>query len=187
MQEEVKKTVEVLQNGGTILYPTDTIWGIGCDACNSKAIDKIYKIKFRKPEKSLILLASGPDMIKNYVEVIPDVALELMERLKDPLTIIYEKTKGLPKNLVPDDGTIAIRVPRDEFCMQVLERLGRPITSTSANISGDPSPVSFNKISDLIKQSVDYICTGDEFGIRTPKPSTIIKIFDDGQLKIIRN
>ncbi len=187
MQEDLSKAIEVLRNGGTILYPTDTIWGIGCDATNAKAINKIYKIKVRSPQKSLILLAENASMIKEYLENLPEIALEVLDTYKEPLTIIYEKARNLPRNLVPDDGTIAIRVPRDEFCLQLIRLLGKPITSTSANVSGDPSPVSFSKVSSEIKEAVDYICTTNQTVVNSPKPSTIIKINDDGQMNIIRS
>lgn len=187
MQEDLSKALEVLRSGGTILYPTDTIWGIGCDATNAKAINKIYKIKVRSPQKSLILLAENATMIKEYLENLPEIALEVLDTFKEPLTIIYEKARNLPRNLVPDDGTIAIRVPRDEFCLQLIRLLGKPITSTSANISGDPSPVSFSKVSNEIKEAVDYICTTNQTVVNSPKPSAIIKINDDGQMNIIRS
>ncbi len=187
MLDDLKKANEVLQNGGTILYPTDTIWGIGCDATQPKAIEKVYKIKFRKPEKSLILLADSLDMIEKYVEDIPDIARELVESYRDPLTIIYNKARKLPKNLIPNDGTIAIRIPKDEFCIKLIGMLGKPITSTSANLSGDPTPISYNKISKEIKEAVDYICNFKQFRINTIKPSTLLRVNDDGQIQILRN
>ncbi len=187
MQEDLNKAIEVLRKGGTILYPTDTIWGIGCDATNAKAISKIYKIKFRTPQKSLILLAENVAMIKEYVKNLPEIALEVLGSYKEPLTIIYEKARNLPRNLVPDDGTIAIRIPRNEFCLQLIRALGKPITSTSANMSGDISPFTFSKVSEEIKEGVDYICTTNQTVVNTPKASTIIKIFDDGQMTIIRS
>jgi len=187
MQDDLKKALEVLEKGGTILYPTDTIWGIGCDATNPRAIQKVCSIKFRKPQKSLIILADSPEMIKNYVKEMPEIALEVIESYRDPITIIYNNARNLPKNLVPDDGTIAIRVPRDEFCIRLIGMLGKPITSTSANISGDPNPVSFSKVSPKIKEAVDYICTTHQKRVNTIKPSTIVKINDDGQMQILRN
>ncbi len=187
MHDDINKAVEVLRNGGTILYPTDTIWGIGCDATNARAISKVYKIKFRSPQKPMILLAESVTMIGHYVENLPEIALEVLESYKEPITVVYEKARNLPRNLVPKDGTIAIRIPRDEFCLQLIKLLGKPIISTSANMSGDPSPVSFSKISSKIKDAVDYICTAKYTEIKTPKPSTIIRIQDDGQMHIIRS
>ena len=187
MEDDLKKALEVLQNGGTILYPTDTIWGIGCDATNSKAIDKIYKIKFRTAEKSLIILADSINMIEKYVQEVPDLTKELVESYKDPLTIIYSKARNLPKNLIPDDRTIAIRIPKDEFCIKLIGMLGKPITSTSANLSGNPTPVSFSKVNTKIKEAVDYISTTNQFRVNTIKPSTILRVTDDGQIQILRN
>lgn len=187
MQEDLDKAIEVLRNGGTILYPTDTIWGIGCDATNSKAINKVYRIKFRQPQKALIVLADSAEMIKEYVFKLPDIALELIENFSDPITIVYDKARNLPKSIVPDDGTIAIRIPRHEFCLKLIGMLGKPITSTSANLSGDPSPTSFSRISKEIRESVDYICKTGQLEVQSPKPSTIIRVNDDGHMKIIRN
>ncbi len=187
MDHDLEKALEVLQKGGTILYPTDTIWGIGCDATNSRAVDKIYRIKFRKPQKSLILLASSVEMIERYVNHMPEVALELVNSFKDPLTIIYENARNLPKNLVPDDNTIAIRIPQNDFCKKLVSMFGKPITSTSANISGDPAPLTFSKINPRIKEAVDYICSTNQDIINIPKPSTIIKLSKDGQIQIIRS
>lgn len=187
MHEDISKAIEVLRNGGTILYPTDTIWGIGCDATNARAISKIHKIKYRSPGKPMILLAENAAMIERYVENLPEIALEVLQSYHEPLTVVYEKARNLPRNMIPEDGTVAIRIPRDEFCLQLIKLLGKPITSTSANISGDPSPVSFNKINSQIKEAVDYICTTNKTVINTPKLSTIIKINDDGQMHIIRS
>jgi L-threonylcarbamoyladenylate synthase len=187
MQDDLKKALEVLQNGGTILYATDTIWGIGCDATNAKAIEKIYKIKFRTAEKSLIILADSMNMIEKYVAEIPELAKELVVSYKAPLTIIYNKARKLPKNLVPKDGTIAIRIPKDEFCIKLIGMLGKPITSTSANLSGDPNPLTFSKVSPKIKEAVDYICTTNQLRVDTVKPSTILKVNTDGQIQILRN
>lgn len=187
MQDDIKTALEVLQKGGTILYPTDTIWGIGCDATNAKAVEKVYKIKYRSPQNSLILLANSPEMISKYVVEIPDLALEIIQSIKDPITIIYGKVRNLAKNLIPSDGTIAIRIPRDEFCLELINAFGKPITSTSANLSGDPNPLSFGKVNQKIKDEVDYVCTSNHSRINAPKPSIIVKINEDGQMQIIRN
>lgn len=187
MQDDLKKATEVLQKGGSILYSTDTIWGIGCDATNPRAIDRVCKIKFRKPQKSLIILADSMEMINEYVKDVPEIAHELAESYKDPITIIYSNAKKLPKNLIHDDGSIAIRIPRDEFCLKLIKMFGKPITSTSANISGEPNPVSFNSISYKIKEAVDYICTTNQQRVNTTKPSTIVRVNHDGQIQILRN
>jgi len=187
MQEDITKALEVLQNGGTILYPTDTIWGIGCDATNSKAISKIYKIKYRQQNKLLTIMANSVEMIANYVEDVPDIALELIESYKEPITIVYDKARNLPKNLVPDDGSIGIRIPKSEFCLELIRQLGKPISSTSANISGDSEPLSFSKINPEIKDAVDYICTTNKMYFYSSKPSTVLKVTTDGQMQIIRS
>lgn len=187
MKNDLEKALEVLKNGGTILYPTDTIWGIGCDATNAKAVAKIYRMKFRKPQKSLILLAKDFEMIQKYVQYLPEISKEIVNTFNEPLTVIYDHARNLPKNLIPDDGTIGIRIPENDFCMQLLEQFGKPITSTSANISGEPSPVSFNRISTDIKQAVDYVCTTGQNEINAPRASTIVKIKEDGQMHILRS
>lgn len=187
MQEDLKKALEVLESGGSILYPTDTIWGMGCDATNARAISKIYKIKFRKMEKSLILLANSIEMIRDYVEKVPDIAVELIDSYKGPLTLIYDNARNLPKNLIPDNGTIAIRIPKHEFCLHLINQLGKPITSTSANLSGDVTPISFSRIQKSIIDSVDYVCKTDQGIFQTAKPSTIIKVSEDGNMQIIRS
>jgi L-threonylcarbamoyladenylate synthase len=187
MQDDLKIAVEVLRSGGTILYPSDTIWGIGCDATNPRAVERVYKIKFRTPQKSMIILADGFDMIAKYIDKVPETAVDLMNSVNDPITIIYNNAKNLAKNIVAEDGTIAIRIPRDEFCLELITMLGKPITSTSANISGDPSPVSFSKINPKIKSEVDYICRSNHSNINTMKPSTIVRINSDGHIEIVRN
>lgn len=187
MQEDLEKALEVLKSGGTILYPTDTFWGLGCDATNTKAINKLYKIKFRQTYKSLIILAQDIEMVKHYVAKVPDIAIEMIHSFKGPLTIIYENAINLPKNLIPDDGTIAIRIPDQQFCQQLLKMMGRPVVSTSANISGETSPISFSKISPAIKQAVDYICTSDQQVFHSSKPSTIIRVLNDEQIQILRS
>jgi len=187
MEEEIKKVVEVLKLGGTILYPTDTIWGLGCDATNTKAAEKIYNLKGRLPLKSLIILVDSIEMLKEYVEEVPELAFDLMESVTDPLTIIYPGARKLAKNVMAEDQTIAIRIPRDEFCQAMLKAFGKPITSTSANLSGDPSPLSFSKISMEIINGVDYVVGINQHRINRPKPSTIVRITDDGEIQILRN
>ena len=187
MEEEIKKVVEVLNLGGTILYPTDTIWGIGCDATNPKAAEKVYKLKGRMPQKSLICLVDSIEKLMEYVGSLPEMAVDLIESMTDPLTIIYPGAKNLAKNIVAEDRTIAIRIPRDEFCIALLKAFGKPITSTSANVSGDPSPLSFSKISSDIISGVDYVVNLNKDRINRPKASTIIRISDSGEVQILRN
>ena len=184
---DIREVVKVLQHGGTILYPTDTIWGIGCDATNPKAVEKIFAIKERLANKSLIILVDSLETLKQYVTEIPDLATDLMDSITDPLTIIYPKARNLARNVPAPDGSIGIRIPKDNFCLELLRAFGKPITSTSANLSGSPSPVSFSKISPEIQEKVDYIVPVRESGIRMPRPSTIIRIDPEGSIQIIRN
>ncbi len=184
---DLQEVVANLRRGNTILYPTDTIWGLGCDATNSKAVEKIYKIKVRDRSKSLIILIDSVDSLKNYVDDIPEVAIDLMQSYVEPLTIIYPKAKNLAKNVVASDGSIAIRIPRDDFCQQLLKAFGKPITSSSANISGDPSPGTFGKISPKVKEMADYIVEYKHQSITMAKASSIIRIYPDGDIQIIRS
>ena len=185
-EEEVKRTVEALQAGKTILYPTDTIWGIGCDATNSKACDKVFEVKKRPTNKSLIILIDSADRLKDYVADVPACAYDLIEHATNPLSIIYEEGMNLAKN-VSADKSVCIRVVDNDFCKEVIRQLGKPITSTSANLSGQSSALTFNDISEKIKQSVDYTVqlSHDVFG--KPKSSTIIKLNKDNTFEIIRS
>lgn len=186
MQQEIKKALEVLQNGGIILYPTDTIWGIGCDATNEDAVKRIYKIKQREDAKSMLLLIDLPGRIPSYVDEVPDVAWDLIDYTTKPLTIIYSGAKNLAKNVIAEDGSIGIRVAHDEFCQKLIGRLKKPIVSTSANISGEASPQNFDAISDEIKNAVDCIVDWRQEETSNPPPSSIIKLAVNGEVKIIR-
>lgn len=186
MKAEVEKTVKILKQGGTILYPTDTIWGIGCDVTSQRAVDKIYKIKKRIEGKSLIILVDSPERISSYVQEPNQLALDLLSNYDKPLTIIFPKAKNLAKGIVAADKSVGIRVVNDEFCRQVIASLGKAIVSTSANISGEPSPITFQQISDEIKNSVDYVVNLHRFVIRDLKPSRIIRIKEKGDFEIVR-
>ncbi|WP_417445010.1 L-threonylcarbamoyladenylate synthase [Joostella sp.] len=185
MQEEIKKTLEVLNNGGLILYPTDTVWGIGCDATNEEAIKKVYKLKQRDDSKALICLVSDTRMLQKYVYEIPDAAYDIVELADRPTTIIYDQPINVAKNLVAEDNTLAIRVASDEFCQKLIRQFKRPLISTSANISGKPTPKSFSEISKEILKGVDYVVN-----LHREKsngaPSSIIKVGNDAIVKIIR-
>jgi L-threonylcarbamoyladenylate synthase len=183
--EEVKNCANVLRKEGVILYPTDTIWGIGCDATNEQAVQKIFDIKKRPSSKSMIILVAEPHQVSFYAEV-PEVAKDLVEFSEKPLTIIYPKAKGIAKALVAEDGTIAIRVVKDEFCKRLIDTIRKPLVSTSANVSGEPAPENFDDISGSIKASVDYVVNlrQHETGKRTP--SRIMKIGINGEIEIIR-
>lgn len=186
MEKEIARCIEVLKKGGTILYPTDTIWGIGCDATNQKAVEKIYKIKKRLETKSLIILLESPERIKEYVNHIPAIAWDLMESVDRPLTIIYPESKNLPKNVIGDDGSIAIRVVKNEFCKQLLREFGKPIVSSSANISGELPPMVFKCVSPEVLKAVDYTVSLFQDELREVKPSRIIKLSPNGEFNIIR-
>lgn len=186
MTEEIQKTFDELQLGNTILYPTDTVWGLGCDATNPEAVAKIYKLKNREESKALICLVSDIRMLERYVENIPDIAYELLEATNRPTTIIYDNPVRIAKNLVAADNTLAIRIPDDEFCQKLIRKFKRPIVSTSANISGQPTPKSYQEISAEILKGVDYVVNLQN-GKKSPKPSTIIQLRSNGEIKVIRN
>jgi L-threonylcarbamoyladenylate synthase len=186
MLEEICNSINVLTKGGIILYPTDTVWGIGCDATNPKAVDRIYKLKKRSGIKGLIALVNDSEMLKEYVNNIPDIAWDLINSLKQPTTIIYPEAKKLAKNLIGTDKSVAIRIVNDEFCKQMITLFGKPIVSTSANISGEITPLLFSNIPKEIIKSVDYVVNWDQSKIKQLKASTIIKLHKDGEYEVIR-
>lgn len=186
MQAEIKKTVEVLKAGGVILYPTDTIWGIGCDASNQKAVDKVYKLKKRIEGKSLLILVDTPDRIQQYVKEVDPLALDLVNNYDKPLTVIFPGARNLARGVAAEDRSIGVRVVNDEFCRQVVTALGKAIVSTSANISGVRPPIRFQEISEEIKSGVDYIVNLYQDSIRDFKPSRIIRIKEKGDFEIVR-
>lgn len=185
-EQDVINALEVLRKGGIILYPTDTIWGLGCDATNEEAINKIFKIKQREESKSMIILVAEESDILKYVAA-PDLAVfDFISTQEKPTTVIYENAVSLPGNLVQNDGSIAIRIVRDEFCRHLIKRLRKPIVSTSANISGDPSPVTFKDISKEIKDSVNYIVGWRQDDDNPAQHSQIVKWNKDGTVSYIR-
>lgn len=186
MEEEVKKVVEVLKNGGIILYPTDTVWGIGCDATNQQAVEKIYALKRRTDKLSMIVLVDSVDNVVRYVKQVPEVAWQLIELADKPLTVILPDGIGVAPNLLPAEKTIAIRVPDHDFCRQVLRKLRRPLVSTSANISGEPTPNGFQEISQEIIEGVDLVVDREYDRGATGAPSSIIKLGLGGEIEIIR-
>jgi L-threonylcarbamoyladenylate synthase len=187
LEDEITKSVDFLKKGKIILYPTDTIWGIGCDASNSKAVQKIYNLKGRIESKSMILLLDSAERLSDYVKEIPPIAYELIEHAKTPLTIVYSGAQNISKNLIANDGSIAIRIVKGEYCAEMIKRFGKPIVSTSANISGQPSPKHFNEVSQNIKDKVDFVVGVFHDKIRSLKPSTIIKIEENGNFKVLRS
>ena len=186
-RNDVEKAANILQAGGVIVYPTDTIWGIGCDASNEKAVSRIYEIKQRNDSKALITLVPKDNWIERYVEEVPDVAWDLLEASVDPLTIVYDKGKNIATNLLASDGSIGLRVCNELFCSTLCNRLKRPIVSTSANISGTPSPHNFNQISSEILSKVDYVVRWRRNDTNSSKASTVIKLGSGGLIKIIRS
>ena len=185
-REDIKQAVEVMNQGGIILYPTDTIWGIGCDATNETAVRRIFEIKQRADSKALITLVDSEAKIPFYVKDVPDVAWDLIECTEKPLTIIYDHGRNLAANLIAEDGSVAIRVTRETFSRELCMRMKRAIVSTSANISGKPSPHYFNDISENVKQAVDYICTSRQQEKEIRCASSIIKLSEGSLIKIIR-
>lgn len=186
MIAEIKEAIDVLKNGGIILYPTDTIWGLGCDATNEKAVARIYEIKKRSDSKSLVTLACDMDMICKYVKEIPSMAVTLEEVKDKPLTIIYPQGIGLAPNVTAEDGSVAIRIPLHEFCIELIKRFRRPIVSTSANISGEPSPVYYEDIPGEILKEADWTADPIYEEGSTHKASSIIKLGINNEVKIIR-
>ena len=186
MKEDIRRALDVLNKGGVILYPTDTIWGIGCDATNEEAVSRVYAIKRRTDAKALITLVDSEAKIQGYVREIPDVAWQLIDCSTRPLTIIYDGARHLAPNLLAEDGSVAIRLTREAFSRELCLRFHRPIVSTSANLSGEPSPATFDDISEDIKLAVDYVCTSRRDDRTPARPSSIIKLAANGEVKIIR-
>jgi len=186
MQNEIKRAIKALQKGGNILYPTDTVWGIGCDATSSKAVAKIFKIKGRSEKKSLIILLDNADKIKDYVADYPQQVSDLLHNYHKPLTIVFPGAKNLAKKLIAEDGSIAIRIIRHEFCNNLIKEFGKPLVSTSANISGVETPLLFRNISDFVKEKVDYIVDYEQNKLHPSSPSSVIKIDDTGNYEVLR-
>ncbi len=186
MHNDIKKAVDVLKNGGVILYPTDTIWGLGCDATNPEAVARIYQIKQREDSKSMLVLMENPALLERYVNDVPEIAWDLVEISTTPLTVIYPGAKNLAANLIAEDGSIGIRFTKEEFTTKLLQRFRRPIVSTSANISGQKSPSFFDEIPEEIKSQVDYIVEYRQDDINPAQPSSIIKLWPGGRIDIIR-
>ncbi len=186
MKTEINNALKVLQEGGIILYPTDTIWGLGCDATNEKAVDRLCKIKKRADDKSMIVLIDTENRLYQYVDNVPEIAWDLIEVSDTPLTIIYPSAKNLAKNVVAKDNSIGIRVTKNPFCQQLIRRFKKPIVSSSANVTNQKSPANFSEIDAIIKKNVDYIVDLKQNDLTKNQPSSIIKLGIDNQIQIIR-
>lgn len=186
MNEDIKEACRVMQEGGVILYPTDTVWGLGCDATNEEAVRKVYEIKKRMDSKALLVLVDSPVKVDFYVDEVPSVAWDLIELTTKPLTIVYSGARNLASNLLAEDGSVGIRVTEEEFSKKLCQRFRKAIVSTSANISGEPSPAIFEEISEEIKSQVDYIVKYRQDDTQRAKSSSIIKLGKGGQVKVIR-
>ena len=186
LKDEVAKALKTVQEGGIILYPTDTIWGIGCDATNTEAVKKIYELKQREESKSMIILLDNDNKLLSYVREVPDIAYDLIEFAENPLTLILSGAKNISPALISADGSVGVRVVKHEFCQQLIQRLRKPLVSTSANISGQASPKNFSEISTEIIDGVDYVVDLEQHDLQQKKPSTIMKLEADGRFSFIR-
>ncbi len=185
-KEDIKNAIDVMRKGGIILYPTDTVWGIGCDATNAEAVAKVYKIKQRDDSKALICLADSVDRVQRYVRDVPSVAWDLMEIADKPTTVILDGAVNLAPNLIAEDGSIGLRITNEEFSKELCYRFQKPIVSTSVNISGEPAAQNYCDIAPEILEAADYVCWTRRQEHKPHKPSSIVKISRDGQVTIIR-
>lgn len=186
MNADITNALEVLKAGGLILYPTDTIWGIGCDATNEAAVERIFKLKGRDAGKSLIVLLDNENKLESYVKEVPPLAYDLIEYSEKPLTIIYSQAKNLAPSVIHNDGSVGIRIPKHPFCQQLIQRFRKPIVSTSANLSGDKSPSNFRDVAQEILEGVDYVVNFEQDDTTPKTPSTIMKLEPDGKFVFIR-
>lgn len=185
-EEDIKQAVDCLKNGGLILYPTDTVWGIGCDATNPDAVKRIYDLKRREESKSMLVLVDSDGALERIVDDIPEVAWQLIDAAVDPLTIIYDHPKNVATNLLANDGSLGIRITDEKYSKELCRRLCRPLVSTSANISGNKAPGIYSDISEEIKAGVDYVASYRRDDTEAPSPSNIIKVSEGGLVKVIR-
>jgi L-threonylcarbamoyladenylate synthase len=186
MNEDLQKALEVLKNGGVILYPTDTVWGLGCDATNNVAVERIYQIKKRESTKRMLILMENPALLDRYVDDVPEIAWELIEISTTPLTLIFSKARNLASRVIADDGSIGIRFTKEEFSRELIRRFRRPIVSSSANISGMVTPEVFAEIDAEIIDAVDYVVNYRQNETTPSQPSSIIKLGQGGRIEIIR-
>ncbi len=186
MDAEIKNSLKILNQKKLLLYPTDTVWGIGCDATSEEAVAKVFEIKQRSESKSLVILVDSFEMLKKYIPKVPKAVLELLSKTTNPTTIIYDNPVGLAENVVAADNTVAIRVVQHEFCRELIHLFGKPIVSTSANISGNPTPKSFDEIEKTILDRVDYVVNLQRDDVNE-KSSTILKVSENGEIIVLRN
>lgn len=186
LKEEVAKALQVVQEGGIILYPTDTIWGIGCDAANTEAVKKIFALKQRDEAKSMIILIDTENKLESYIREVPSIAYDLIEYAENPLTLVMPGAKNISEALIGADTSVGIRVVKHDFCQQLIQRLRRPLVSTSANISGKTSPQTFDEIEQEIIDGVDYVVDLEQHNTEKKKPSTIMRLSPDGRFEFIR-
>ncbi|KAF2517788.1 L-threonylcarbamoyladenylate synthase [Flavobacterium foetidum] len=185
LNQEILNAYEVIKEGGIILYPTDTVWGIGCDATNPDAVAKIYKLKQRAETQSMIVLMNGEKMMYNVFKNIPEVAWQILDLSEKPTTLILDDARNVAHNVISADKSLGVRLVKEPFCYKLMERMKKPLVSTSANISGQPTPMSFKEINPEIIKGVDYVVKLNQDKV-AGKPSTIIKLTNDSQVKIIR-
>jgi len=186
LRDEVAKALKVIQEGGIILYPTDTIWGIGCDASNTEAVKKIYQLKQRDEAKSMIILLDTENKLESYVREVPSIAYDLIAYAENPLTLVMPGAKNISPALIGEDGTVGIRIAKHDFCQQLIQRLRKPLVSTSANLSGKPSPQNFYQVDQEIIDGVDYVVNLEQHSTELKKPSTIMRLQPDGRFEFIR-
>lgn len=184
--EDIKNAIEVLRKGGVILYPTDTVWGIGCDATNAEAVAKVYEIKHREDSKALICLVDSEGRLQRYVRDVPEIAWQLMEMSEKPMTVILDNAINLAPNLIAEDGSIALRITKEAFSKELCYRFQKAIVSTSANISGEPTAQNYRDISPELLEAVDYVCTSRRQEHKPHTPSSIVKVGRENEIKIIR-
>ena len=185
METEILHSLKILKEGKTLVYPTDTVWGIGCDATSEKAVNKVFTIKKRPESKSLIILVNSFEMLQNIIKNIPKNVLEVLKKAESPTTIIYQNPQGLAKNVIAADNTVAIRIVQNEFCKELIYRFQKPIVSTSANISGSPTPKSFKEIEKAVLDSADYVVNLQREEV-SEKSSTILKVEENGKITVLR-
>ena len=186
LRDEVKKAFDIIQQGGIILYPTDTIWGIGCDATNTDAVEKIFALKQRAAEKSMIILLDTENKLESYIREVPAVVYDLIEFAENPLTLVMPGAKNISPALIAADGSVGVRVSKHPFCQQLIQRMRKPLVSTSANISGQPSPQNFSQIAPEVVAGVDYVVDIDQHDLSVKKPSTIMRIAPGGAFEFLR-